>query len=125
MSKCKECGGSGSHMGLPCYNCNGTGCEPWDGTPSGRYLLSEEEIDTMADAIRDGDVFETMERIMTQRIDLCLADQKDKTIKRIKELEPTNALEFLLRNAVATRNSYTDIKKDVIQFVIQVVEKDI
>jgi hypothetical protein len=92
---------------------------------SERYLLTEEELDTMADAIRDGDVFETMERIMTQRIDLCLADQKAKTIKRIKDLEPTNALEFLLRNAVATRNSYTDIKKDVIDFIVSAVEKDI
>ena len=90
-----------------------------------RYLLTEEEIDIMADAIRDGDVFETMEKIMTKRIDLCLADQKVKVIKRIKDLEPTNAFEFLLRNAVATRNSYTEIKADVIQFVIQTVEKDI
>lgn len=82
---CKECFGTGriewgsnKESGwVACPECNGTGCESYDEAPTGRYLLTEDEIDTMADAIRDGDVFRAMEKIMTERIDFAMA-QKNK-----------------------------------------------
>jgi hypothetical protein len=48
---------------------------------SEKYLLTPEEQNEMYLAIQRGDVFDTMEKIMTKRIDYCLEVQRKKHIK--------------------------------------------